>query len=391
MPSLARGEENTTSILNWFIRQSGVLVDVHEIGFQVWDVSGGAPGTLRFPNPADPSEWEDVTSGDGHFGTGSYYAFDNDNDRGFTPDLGEPLGEHWIKWRWKFASGSPYVEDQEAFTVLTQGGGSVTDEYCTVDEIHDEGVPLEADGGPGDADILALIQLYSTAIDKVTRCFFAPRTMTLYLDGSGHNVLFMPFPIINVTEVEVNLLPGPDPRSGSVLSEDEFTVYNRDVVNDKRNPRIELVRGGGSIFAGTYRGLFRASTLNQKVTGTFGWLEGGDTPKFIKQACKRLVIRNLGKLATGDGGPATWGGGGSAVSAWGVEKEVTDRHSISYTDAKAGAGMGADATALQLINDPVAYAMIMQHRIATPAVAWSSRPTERQMMTDNSGERSSEW
>jgi len=379
MPSLARGQENTPEILNWFVRQNGVLIDQYEIGFQIWDLSGGAPGTLVYPNPADPSEWEDVTSGTGHFGTGSYYAYNNDDSVGWTPDLGEPLGEHWVKWRWKPTASSQYREDQEAFTVLVESGGSTTNEYVTVQQVRDAGLPLEADGGPSDARVLYLIQLYSNLIDKVTRCFFNSRSLTLYLDGLGHESLFLPFPVISVSTLEINLVQG----SGDPMSDDDFRVYNRDLRTDKMVPRVTLVRERQNIFSGVSSGLFEVGHQNQKISGLFGWLEDGGVPVPIQEAVIRLVVKNAGNVATGAGGGAVggWGGRGSATVPFGVTQEKADKHSISYTDLVGPLVKAADATALQLINDPIAYSLIMQYRIKTPAVGWSSRNRERAMMS----------
>ena len=47
MPTLARGQENTPSILNWFISINGVLTDAYEVGYQIYDITGGLPGTQR--------------------------------------------------------------------------------------------------------------------------------------------------------------------------------------------------------------------------------------------------------------------------------------------------------------------------------------------------------
>ena len=43
MPALARGQENTPSIINWFITVNNVLTDAYEVGYQIWDITGGLP------------------------------------------------------------------------------------------------------------------------------------------------------------------------------------------------------------------------------------------------------------------------------------------------------------------------------------------------------------
>jgi len=375
MPSIARGQECTTSILNWFIAVNGVKTDAFEVGCQIWDISGGMPGTVVWPVPGDDSQWEDESAAPGKFGVGSYYPYDNTLGAGWKPGLAEPLGDHRIKWRWKISAAAPYQEGMEDFTVLIQSGGSTSDEYVTVQEIRDEGVP-DPPEGPTNDEILAMIQLYSEIINRFTRCFFNSRQMTLLLDGSGHETLHLPFPLLTVSGLEVNLdIDGV----GSVLVASDYVAYNRDLVDDKRNPRIQLRSEVGSIFTAR-AGIFTAGFQNQKLSGTFGWLESGATPAAIKRAAKILVIKNLGKLATGEEGPDDWGGG-IAVRRNGVLEEKADRHSIKFADiySKSGGALGQD---LMLINDPTALALIRPYVINLPAIAWSSRPFERAMMSD---------
>jgi len=114
MPRIARGEENTISNINWFTTVGGVLTDMYSTEYRIFNIEAGLPGTQIFPS----SGWEDVTSAPGRFEAGSYYAYDNGNSRGWTPELTASLGTHRINWQWKLGAGSVYQEGYEDFELI---------------------------------------------------------------------------------------------------------------------------------------------------------------------------------------------------------------------------------------------------------------------------------
>jgi len=105
MPALSRGQENTPSVLNWFITVNGVLTDAFLTQYRIMDITGGLPGTQVFPTT--PGTYENVTAAPGKFAGGSYYAYDNGNAQGWTPDLLENIGTHRIEWQWQISPAAP--------------------------------------------------------------------------------------------------------------------------------------------------------------------------------------------------------------------------------------------------------------------------------------------
>lgn len=329
MVALARGEENTQAKLNFFITVNGVLTDAAEIGFQIFDVAGGFPGTQIFP--ATAGDFEPVETGPGHFSIGSYYAFDNGAGVGWTPSLAEPIGTHLIKWRWKITAAAPAQLGQEEFEVLVQSAGSTTDTYITVQDIRDLGMP----DPPTDAEILAQIQICQAFIDRATRQWFVARALQFKFDGTDSDTIHLGIPIISIEFLRIN-------DAGSDLDPDLFRVYSgRSYPDDRKNPRIKLVRSHRrrDIFTAplTLGDLkFRKGRQNQEVKGLFGYVEdNGETPGLIKEAMKRLVVEKLASpifSAPGASPPPA-----PPPSAGGVVvEERTDGHSIRFATASLG-------------------------------------------------------
>lgn len=288
MPSIARGQENTTDRINWFVTINGVLADVYEIGFRILDISGGLPGTQIFPTT--PGDFEDVTSAPGRFNVGSYYAYDNTGGTGWTPELTASLGDHRIEWRWKTFASSNYQLDAEDFTVLVESAGSSADTYITVQDIRDVGITVTM---ADDQTVLDTIAIWQEFIDRACRQWFNPRALTLQFDGTDSDTLHFGIPIISIDYVRLN----NDPNN---LNTDYYRVYSsRSYPDDRRNPRIKLVRSDefrdiytAPLTWGELR--FRKGRQNQTVKGTFGFTESdGSVPKLIQRALTKLVVEKL--------------------------------------------------------------------------------------------------
>jgi len=289
MPALSRGQENTTSIINWWITVNGVRTDAYEIGFRILDITGGLPGTQIFPSV--DGEYEDVTDAPGKFGVGSYYAYDNANTRGWTPEVTTSVGTHRVEWRWKISSEAPYQAGQEDVEILVQSGGSSTDTYISVDDVREAGVPEEVDGGPSDAEVLSQIEIWQAFLDRACRQWFVPKAATFSFDGNDSNLIGFGVPIISISYLKIN-------SCASELDTDFYKVYNGVTYpDDRKNPRIKLVHGSNrDIYRGVYEQQlkFRKGVQNQEVSGTFGYLEAdGTTPKMIKRALLKLVIEKM--------------------------------------------------------------------------------------------------
>lgn len=365
--ALARGEENTTTKLNWFITVNGVLTDAFEVGFAVFDKTGGAPGTQIFP--AGVGTFEPVETGPGHFGTGQYYAYDNGNAQGWTPSLGEPLGTHCIKWRWKLTAASAFQQGEEEFEVIVESAGSPDETYCTVAELRALGVPDETatPPGPTDAQLLEKIKLAQQLFERATRNWFVPRTLQFKFDGTDSDTIHFGIPIIDVEWLKLN-------RDPTNLDPGNYAVYNaRSYPDDRRNPRLKLIRTEEirDIYTAplTFGQLkFRKGRQNQEIRGTFGFVEDDmSTPLPVKEAVCRMTIERLSQPAFGTSiiSPPSVSGGGSIVEEW------TDGHKLKY----AVATPIARKSGLQgFTTDPFAQDVIRAFRaplgIATPA-HWS--------------------
>lgn len=290
MVAIARGQENTSDRINWFITVNSVLTDAAEVGFRILDITGGLPGTQVFPVAA--GTFEPVTTAPGKFNVGSYHAYDNGGGVGWTPGLAEPLGTHKIEWRWKTFAGSAFQLGAEEFEVLNESAGSSDDTYCTLADIRAEGItPAMAD----DQKVLDTIAVCQEFLDRACRQWFIPKQLVLGIDGTDSDTLHFGVPIILIDSIKLN-------NSPDILDPTYFRVYNQRVYpDDRRNPRIKLIRADEirDIYTSPHpfdRLKFRKGRQNQQIIGSFGFLEpDGTTPKLIKRALCKLTILKLQK------------------------------------------------------------------------------------------------
>jgi len=321
MPALARNQENTPSIINWFTTVNGTLTDMYEVGFQIWDISGGLPGTQIFPST--PGGWETVTGTDGHYSVGHYYSFDTDEDAGWTPSLGTTIGTHRVLWRWKATAGAPYQSGSEDFEILPESAGGTEDWYITVQDVRNAG--LSAEDYP-EAKVVAAIELWQRFLERACRQWFNARTLTFQVDGNDSDTLLFGVPIISIDYLKLN-------GSDSELDTAYYKSYSgNSYPDDRANPCIKLIGPFEcrNIFTGPLEGTrmrFLKGRKNQEIKGTFGYVEeDGQTPKMISRALLLLVCE---KLIT----PAFPEAAGSSIlhpSSVSVQSETTDGHSISY-------------------------------------------------------------
>jgi hypothetical protein len=328
MPALARGQENTESILNWFLTVNNVLTDAFEVGYRIFDLTAGLPGTQIFP--VTPGDYEPVTAPPGNFSTGSYYAYDNGNAQGYTPGLAQPIGTHRIEWRWKISGAAPYQSGFEDFEVLVQSAGSSAETYCSVQDIRDEGITVAM---ADDAKVLSYIETWQQFIDRACRQWFNARAMILEVDGNDGDSLFFSVPIIQIDYLKLN-------HSAENLDESLFRAYTgRLYPDDRRNPRIKLIGPGESrnIYVPASRLTGRLKFLkgrqNQEIKGIFGYTEAdGSTPKLIRRALIKLVIEKLTAPIFEDPGAVSPVPSVPPILGPILEEE-TDDHRIKYGQA----------------------------------------------------------
>lgn len=242
--------------------------------------------------------------------------------------------------------------------------------YCTVQNVRDEGLTDVA--AYPDATVQTSILLWQQLIDRVTRQWFEARPLTLELDGNDSGVLHFPAPIIEITSLKLNSSP-------SDLDPDSYEVYDsRTFPDDRRNPRIKLVRGDtlrdiytAPLHNGELR--FRKGRRNQEIVGTFGFLEEDDsTPGLITRALCKLVIEKLTNPTLADpANPVTPPPPvlGSLLEEW------TDGHRVKF--AQAGGATKPVAPGLEgMIKDPEVRQILKLYKgpiaMASPA-HWSFR------------------
>lgn len=365
MPALAREQENEISIVNWFTTVNGVLTDMHECAFRIFDISGGLPGTQIFPTT--PGDYEDVTNAPGKFSTGSYYAYDNTAGTGWTPAVDATIGTHRIYWKWKATAGSPYQEDAEDFEILASSVGSTTDGYITVQDVRDEGVTAAI---ADDDKVLAYISCWQEMIDRACRQWFLPRTLTLNFDGNDSNTLFFGVPIISIEYIKLN-------DSTAELDPLYYRVYSgRSYPDDRRNPRIRLKERSDfrDIYDAPtyYNRKFYKGAQNQEVKGVFGFVEDdGTTPCMIKRALTKLVIEKLTNPIFHD--PTAGAAPPVSPTLGPLLEEWTDGHKLKY--GYAGGETAARKPGMSgITQDPEILDIIRMYRaplgLATPA-HWS--------------------
>lgn len=289
MPSLARGQPNTNSILNWFITVGGVPTDAFAVEFKILDIRAGVPGTQVFPSTG----YHTVTAAPGHFGVGSYYAYNNTGAVGWTPAVDQPLGQYRAEWRWKLASTSQHQVAYEDFTI-TESLTAPSDTYISVQDIRDEGLDSSV---ASDLKVSNYIRIWQAFLERACRQWFLPKTITLRCDGSDSDALHFGVPIISIEYVKLN-------GDTNVLDPTFYKTYlgvENGMTDGRRDPKIKLVGKDEefSIYTAPiimpHRALkFRKGRQNQEVKGVFGYVEDdGSVPPMIKRALTKLVIEKL--------------------------------------------------------------------------------------------------
>jgi len=126
--------------------------------------------------------------------------------------------------------------------------------YSSVEWFRSHGVSEE---DASDADLTAHIKEVSLFIDDFTGMWFEPRKKTYVLDGDGQEVLYVYIPIISIQNIKFG---------DEEISLENFTVYNQDFPDDRKNPRISRPLGE----------VFPKGKNNIELVGRFGYTILGD-------------------------------------------------------------------------------------------------------------------
>ncbi len=222
----------------------------------------------------------------------------------------EPLGLHELRWTLTATPSSAPATYRREFDVLRSVAGLGQLGYALVSDLRSEGF------GPdrvSDARLQLLIEQWSRMVDRWTRRFFEPRSLTLLLDGHHASTLNLGVPVVGVSDVAMV----DDSGSPNPVDLTGLRVYNRHLTegmtqpDDREAPRLEfvllqpvLVGMGGSYYsAGALRsGGWPRGTQNVRVAGSFGYTDpdgspSGVTPALVRRAVQLLVVRNLPRLS----------------------------------------------------------------------------------------------
>lgn len=344
--------------LTFYHQVNGLLTNVHELSFQVFDVSTDAKkltplqvfpalvGTKQPVNIVDAPE-----SGGGKLGTGAYAA-------GWTVPADAALGEHKVVWSWKATSTSPLRSCSQPFDVLEKPV-PLGEVYALPSSLRAEGVLSTGEEAVSDLRLATALLLSQEYVERVTRRFFTPRMMEVRVDGTGANAIMLNQPIIGVSSLKFAatflLFAGLDQNP------DAYRVYNRHLggmiyPDDRNNPKLELYSLDG--YASLYTsGGFRFPRGHQNVTlaGVFGYTEPdgspfGKTPEGLQHAVRLLVLRNLPKLTDTDARRAQ-------RDTWRITSEKTREQQIDY-----GLYVSKGSTVGSITGDPEIDSLLVMFR-----------------------------
>jgi len=368
LPTIARGDRNTTSVINWFVLLEGAPYDPFEVGFRIIDITAGLPGTQIFP--ATSGDYEIITIA-GQFQVGAWYAFSIADGAGWECPLAANLGTHRTIWRWRDYAGGPYLYGREDFTVVSSGATGGDPLYCSVDDIRSYGL---TDPPYTDDMIEVAIRLWQAFIERVCRQWFYPKDLEFWVDGTDSDALHFGVPIISIDELRLNDCPAP-------LETTAYKVYSsRDYPVDRQNPRIKLVDSWAEqrdIYTAPDRlgrRLFRKGRQNQYISGTFGYTEeDGSVPLLIKRALCKLVVEKLTHPIYQD--PAAPGITPPALVSGIVTEEWTDGHKLKY--AQSGGQLNPRAPGLAGITDDQEILGILRLFRAPIGIATPAHPSFR--------------
>jgi len=234
--------------------------------------------------------------------------------------------------------------------------------YATLAQARAEGITTDQ---ANDERLQQLLDDASERIEEVTGWWFRPRALTLRLSGRQDEALPLPAPVIALTSVTLD---------GAALDLDTAVMVKGRVTDpraDVRYPRIlrrALSPGEAPLVSNRYPWPYGEE--NVVLVGTFGFTKADGTtpPADIRDACLRLVVRNLPRL--------TDAAGQAERERGRVSRETTDGH--SYELGAVLAGTAGSWRAGGLTGDPAIDTVLAQYRRPSKsALAGVPRETAR--------------
>lgn len=182
--------------------------------------------------------------------------------------------------------------------------------YATLVQARAEGITLQQADDPR---LQSLLDDASRFLDDATGWWFSPRALTLRLDGTGDDWLVLPAPPVALTSVTLD---------GAALLLSDVVADGTPGTWPDRRSAPQLLRAVGCWTSGR---------RNVVVVGSFGYVEADlvSPPPAVRDACLRLAVRNLARLADAEGQAERRAGE--------VFRETTDGHSYELAGVLPGA------------------------------------------------------
>lgn len=140
-----------------------------------------------------------------------------------------------------------------------------------------------------DAWLTARIALVQELFEYLTGRFFEERTsQSFYLNGTGHDTLWLPIPPVTASSITSVVL------DGVTMTEDtDFEVVMPSFPDGRFNPKLRKLLGK-----------WNKNTRNVVVTGVFGFVdrelidavETSVTPALVKDAIKRMCLHYMPRI-----------------------------------------------------------------------------------------------
>lgn len=337
----------------------GFFVDLFELSYRVVDADGVE---VVPPTAVDVDRDSPTTDALTGYHQGLY-----------TPSITVPggstsYGEWTIEWTFMVEDGDPELTARTSFTVVDPAHPTV-DGYAQVQAMYDEGVPV-ALFAP--ARVGRALTLASRLFDEYTGRHFAPRLLSVDVDGLGGPIKQFEEPIVGLSDVRFTFTTFSPADLPIELG--NLHIYNRHLrygllkPDDRDDPRVEFlrvpstryprhtIRGDVDMLSGSVG--FPRSQQNVRVEGVFGYTDPdgsafGATPDLVREAVLRIAVTKVQPLWS-----ATSGGGFMGV-AGPLQREQTMDQSAHYADATQS---GSGAYVGHFTGDPAVDQIISLYR-----------------------------
>lgn len=327
--SLITGLAHAKEMLALYVQVDGVLTDAFEAKFIIYNESSGLPGAVLLSKT--------VTTGNGHFATGCYGAYD-------TSAFWAPAATYTrcrIEWRYKLLStDTDHTLAVRRFEVVATSVADRAEQVpILVQDVKDQGEI----GAASDRLLRDIILEWRDTAERYCRQRFRAVREPRRFRGSGGRILFLPEPLVGVATFR--------PNSETLDRDLAQFLFWATVGEERRNPKVEWGRTAtDSIYYPHASGNFGSGLVNT-LSGVWGFVdpETLECPYQIQRALRRGVLLTLSDDDIG---------GRSSVAGGPLSGEMTDGHEVKYavSSGKSRGGM------LSILKDPAIRDVLDQYR-----------------------------